>query len=157
MEHQTRLTLDEQANEADHHRTKSTTNIQYTNLGDDSIESVAKTLINFLILLRTLARTPSTIPNSQVSALTNILSSLVDTTYHVTASAPRRTSFQAIPKAVPYILQVAATTVAAVADISHNPEIRHAILHGQPIYDNHPAFDDFYNSCRTVNNINADI
>ena len=86
-----------------------------------------------------------------------MLSSLVDTTYHVTASAPRRTSFQAIPKAVPYILQVAATTVAAVADISHNPEIRHAILHGQPIYDNHPAFDDFYNSCRTVNNINADI
>jgi hypothetical protein len=47
--------------------------------------------------------------------------------------------------------------VAAVADISYNPEIRHAILHGQPIYDNHPAIDDFYNSCRTVNNINADI
>ena len=93
-----------------------------------------------------------------MSALTNILSSLVDTTYHVTASAPRRTSFQAIlPKALPYILQVAATTVAAVADISHNPEIRHAILHGQPIYDNHPAFDDFYNSCHTVNKINADI
>ena len=86
-----------------------------------------------------------------MSALTNI-------TYHVTASAPRCTSFQAIlPKALPYILQVAATTVAAVADISHNAEIRHAILHGQPVYDNHPAFDDFYNSCRTVNNINADI
>ena len=69
---------------------------------------------------------------------------MVDMTYHVTASAPRRTSFQAIPKAVPYILQVAATTVgAAVADISHNPEIRLAFLHGQPIYDNHPAFNDF--------------
>ena len=64
MGHQTRLTLDEQANKADHHQTKSTTTIQCTNLGDDSIESVAKTLINFLILFRTLSRTPSIIPNS---------------------------------------------------------------------------------------------
>ena len=64
MGHKTRLTLDEQANEADHHQIKSTTTIQCTNLGDDSIKSVAKTLINFLILLRTLSRTPSTITNS---------------------------------------------------------------------------------------------